>query len=139
MMKLIYSSLQSKLFLQVTGPTMHAHKIEVTGNYPLIHCMPTIHDEDSIIAYAAKITVFVSMLSSFSSTSKHIFFRHFIYHSFFSLVACCCIILYIMTQQLFVGRLPLGTRSDDLDRIFHRYGRMTRCDVKQGRYLYIMR
>lgn len=35
-------------------------------------------------------------------------------------------------QQLFVGRLPIGTRSEDLDKIFRRYGRMTRCDVKQG-------
>ena len=39
-------------------------------------------------------------------------------------------------QQLFVGRLPIGTRSEDLDKIFRRYGRMTRCDVKQGTYVY---
>lgn len=35
-------------------------------------------------------------------------------------------------QQLFIGRLPTGTRSRDLEDIFYKYGKMTRCDVKQG-------
>ena len=35
-------------------------------------------------------------------------------------------------SQLFVGRLPRGTRARDLEDIFYKYGKMTRCDVKQG-------
>ena len=34
--------------------------------------------------------------------------------------------------QLFVGRLPRNTRSRDMEDIFYRYGKMTRCDIKQG-------
>lgn len=37
-----------------------------------------------------------------------------------------------MANQLFIGRLPLGCRSGDVEDIFFRYGKMTRCDVKQG-------
>ena len=37
-----------------------------------------------------------------------------------------------MAHQLFIGRLPLGCRSRDVEDIFFRYGKMTRCDVKQG-------
>ena len=35
-------------------------------------------------------------------------------------------------NQLFVGRLPRGTRSSELEDVFYKYGKMTRCDVKQG-------
>ena len=38
-----------------------------------------------------------------------------------------------MSNQLFVGRLPLGCRTRDIEDIFYRYGKMTRCDVKQGK------
>ena len=38
-------------------------------------------------------------------------------------------------HQLFIGRLPLGCRSKDLEDIFYRYGKMNRCDVKQGNSL----
>jgi len=34
--------------------------------------------------------------------------------------------------QLFVGRLPRGTRGRDLEDVFYKYGKLTRCDVKQG-------
>ena len=36
-------------------------------------------------------------------------------------------------NQLFVGRLTLDTRSSDLEKIFEKYGKLTRCDVKPGR------
>ena len=42
-------------------------------------------------------------------------------------------------HQLFIGRLPLGCRSKDLEDIFYRYGKMNRCDVKQGNSLYVSR
>lgn len=35
-------------------------------------------------------------------------------------------------NQLFVGRLPRGSRSRELEDVFYKYGKMTRCDVKQG-------
>ena len=35
-------------------------------------------------------------------------------------------------NQLFVGRLPRGSRSSELEDVFYKYGKMTRCDVKQG-------
>lgn len=38
----------------------------------------------------------------------------------------------VMSNQLFIGRLPLGCRSRDIEDIFYRYGKMSRCDVKQG-------
>ena len=44
-----------------------------------------------------------------------------------------------MSDQLFIGRLPRTTRSRDLEDIFYRYGRMTRCDVKQGEHSYIFK
>ena len=42
-------------------------------------------------------------------------------------------LLVTMSNQLFVGRLPLGCRTRDIEDIFYRYGKMTRCDVKQGK------
>lgn len=39
-------------------------------------------------------------------------------------------------RQLFVGRLPRSTTSRDLEDIFYRYGRMTRCDVKSGKFFF---
>ncbi len=38
-------------------------------------------------------------------------------------------------NQLFVGRLPRGTRARDLEDIFYKYGKLSRCDVKQGENL----
>ncbi|KAJ2500467.1 hypothetical protein GGH96_002707 [Coemansia sp. RSA 1972] len=35
-------------------------------------------------------------------------------------------------SQLFVGRLPRDTQSSELERIFEKYGKMSRCDVKRG-------
>ena len=35
-------------------------------------------------------------------------------------------------NQLFIGRLPRGSRSRELEDVFYKYGKMTRCDVKQG-------
>ncbi|KAJ2787917.1 hypothetical protein GGI15_000336 [Coemansia interrupta] len=34
------------------------------------------------------------------------------------------------TTQLFVGRLPREMRSSELERIFEKHGKLTRCDVK---------
>jgi len=34
--------------------------------------------------------------------------------------------------QLFIGRLPRETRRGDLEDVFKRYGRVTRCDVRMG-------
>jgi len=34
--------------------------------------------------------------------------------------------------QLFVGRLPKDVRRNDLEQIFGRYGRVTRCDIRVG-------
>ena len=39
-------------------------------------------------------------------------------------------------EQLFIGRLPRSFRSRELEDIFYKYGRMTRCDVKQGEFLF---
>ena len=39
--------------------------------------------------------------------------------------------------QLFVGRLPRGCRNRDLEDIFYKYGKMTRCDVKTGRFEFL--
>ncbi|KAJ2596895.1 hypothetical protein H4R99_004727 [Coemansia sp. RSA 1722] len=36
------------------------------------------------------------------------------------------------TTQLFVGRLPRELRSSELERIFEKYGKLSRCDVKRG-------
>src|SRR5690242_16659134 len=33
-------------------------------------------------------------------------------------------------MQLFVGRLPLDVRTVEVEDIFYKYGRITRCDVK---------
>jgi arginine/serine-rich splicing factor 7 len=35
-------------------------------------------------------------------------------------------------NQLFIGRLPRGSRASELEDVFYKYGKMTRCDVKQG-------
>ncbi|XP_013773353.1 probable splicing factor, arginine/serine-rich 6 isoform X1 [Limulus polyphemus] len=35
-------------------------------------------------------------------------------------------------SQLFVGRLPLDVRERDIERIFEKYGKLLRCDVKYG-------
>ena len=35
-------------------------------------------------------------------------------------------------NQLFIGRLPRGSRTSELEDVFYKYGKMTRCDVKQG-------
>lgn len=39
-------------------------------------------------------------------------------------------------NQLFIGRLPRGSRSRELEDVFYKYGKMTRCDVKQGETYY---
>ncbi|KAJ2395850.1 hypothetical protein GGI05_001390 [Coemansia sp. RSA 2603] len=39
------------------------------------------------------------------------------------------------TTQLFVGRLPREMRSSELERIFEKHGKLSRCDVKQGNNL----
>lgn len=36
------------------------------------------------------------------------------------------------TTQLFVGRLPRDMRSSELEKVFTKYGNMSRCDVKRG-------
>jgi len=36
--------------------------------------------------------------------------------------------------SLFIGRLSRNTRVKDLEEIFESYGRMTRCDIKYGKY-----
>lgn len=43
-----------------------------------------------------------------------------------------------MVDQLFIGRLPRSFRSRELEDIFYKYGRMTRCDVKQGEFYLTM-
>ncbi|KAJ2450674.1 hypothetical protein EV183_004127 [Coemansia sp. RSA 2336] len=35
-------------------------------------------------------------------------------------------------SQLFVGRLPRQVQSEDLEKIFEKYGKLSRCDVKRG-------
>ena len=35
-------------------------------------------------------------------------------------------------MALFVGRLPSDTRHRDLESLFSKYGRLTRCDIKRG-------
>ena len=35
-------------------------------------------------------------------------------------------------RKLFVGKLSRRTRQRDIEELFERYGRMTRCDVKYG-------
>ncbi|KAI9505776.1 hypothetical protein BX070DRAFT_220758 [Coemansia spiralis] len=41
-----------------------------------------------------------------------------------------------MTTQLFVGRLPREMRTAELESIFEKYGKLSRCDVKRGSNLY---
>lgn len=36
--------------------------------------------------------------------------------------------------QLFIGRLPKEVRKSELEQIFGRYGRVTRCDVRIGKF-----
>ena len=38
----------------------------------------------------------------------------------------------MVDNQIFVGRLPKHTRNRDLEDIFYPYGKLTRCEVKQG-------
>lgn len=38
---------------------------------------------------------------------------------------------------LFVGRLPMDVRERDLEKVFEKYGRLIRCDVKCGMYTYL--
>jgi len=38
----------------------------------------------------------------------------------------------MVDNQIFVGRLPKHTRNRDLEDIFFPYGKLTRCEVKQG-------
>lgn len=40
-------------------------------------------------------------------------------------------------MALFVGRLPRDVRPRELEDLFHKYGRITRCDVKRGGYGFI--
>ncbi|KAJ2675628.1 hypothetical protein IWW42_001050 [Coemansia sp. RSA 1085] len=35
-------------------------------------------------------------------------------------------------SQLFVGRLPREVQSEDLEKIFEKFGKLSRCDVKRG-------
>ncbi|KAL7671924.1 hypothetical protein ACOME3_006826 [Neoechinorhynchus agilis] len=37
-----------------------------------------------------------------------------------------------MSSRIFVGNLPLGTRPDDLEALFSRYGQLMRCDLREG-------
>ncbi|KAG8195103.1 hypothetical protein JTE90_013580 [Oedothorax gibbosus] len=37
-------------------------------------------------------------------------------------------------SQLFVGRLPIDIREQDVEKVFEKYGRLLRCDVKYGMY-----
>ena len=40
-------------------------------------------------------------------------------------------------MSLFIGRLPRDMRPSELEDIFHRYGRVTRCDIKAGGYGFV--
>jgi RNA recognition motif-containing protein len=40
-------------------------------------------------------------------------------------------------MALFVGRLPRDIRPRELEDLFHKYGRITRCDVKRGGYGFV--
>ena len=35
-------------------------------------------------------------------------------------------------RKLFIGRLSRRTRNADVEDVFERYGRLSRCDVKYG-------
>ncbi len=47
-------------------------------------------------------------------------------------VSWASLVCIMAADQLFIGRLPRTCRNRDLEDIFYKYGRMTRCDVKQG-------
>lgn len=40
-------------------------------------------------------------------------------------------------MALFVGRLPRDIRPRELEDLFHKYGRITRCDIKRGGYGFV--
>jgi arginine/serine-rich splicing factor 7 len=35
-------------------------------------------------------------------------------------------------MALFIGRIPAEARSSDLEALFEKYGKISRCDIKQG-------
>lgn len=45
--------------------------------------------------------------------------------------------LTLLRMALFVGRLPRDCRPRELEDLFHKYGRITRCDVKRGGYGFV--
>ena len=40
--------------------------------------------------------------------------------------------------SLFIGRLSKNTQPRHLEDVFEPYGRLTRCDVKYGNFLYVL-
>lgn len=57
--------------------------------------------------------------------------RHFVGNQFLlSLSVKYCFVM----RKLFIGRLSRRTRSGDVEEVFERYGRLSRCDVKYGVY-----
>ena len=42
-----------------------------------------------------------------------------------------------MSSTLFIGRIPPDTRSRELEDVFVKYGRITRCDVKPGGFAFV--
>lgn len=44
---------------------------------------------------------------------------------------------FLILMALFVGHLPFDTRASELEDIFSRYGRITRCEVKRGGYGFV--
>ena len=43
---------------------------------------------------------------------------------------------FCQKMSLFIGRLSKTTRLRDLEGVFERYGRMSRCDLKYGMYMW---
>ncbi|KAH6575722.1 hypothetical protein BASA50_006352 [Batrachochytrium salamandrivorans] len=77
----------------------------------------TIH----IVAHAAGMI----SLSLFMTEGWH-------YITYWYIFIFCSQLQLIIMSVLFVGRVPEDARSTDLEEIFHKYGKIIRCDVKHG-------
>lgn len=42
-------------------------------------------------------------------------------------------------MALFIGRIPFDTRVRELEDVFMKYGRIIRCDVKRGTFVWLSR
>lgn len=47
------------------------------------------------------------------------------------------LVVQLALMSLFVGRLPPDCRPQDLEEVFYKFGKITRCDVKKGLYFFL--